>query len=138
MAIEDYPIFELIVAAYVAIAVVVVARAKRLFNEELRRLQKLYRKVKGLRLYKMLEFIGAPVDKYIRQVPAREIEKHIERCSQCEELDICDKCLFDGRRVGDMGFCPNFADLTQLSKTFNEQTKKTGKRFNARRHPHTV
>jgi hypothetical protein len=81
----------------------------------------LVNRVKRLRLYKMLQFLGADRDKFLRVIPSPDINLLIERCSSCDTLDICDRCLRDGYKVNSMSFCPNYRSLCQHSKTMYRQ-----------------
>jgi hypothetical protein len=77
----------------------------------------LVNRVKRLRLYKMLEFLGANQDEYLRVVPATDVNQQIHRCSHCKAPDVCDRSLRDGKRIVNMNFCPNHKSLTEHSKT---------------------
>ena len=79
--------------------------------------QQLKQRVTRLRLSRMLAFLGADLDEYLKNVPREEIEKHIRNCEGCKALDSCDDCLQDGKAILDMNFCPNYRSLTQHSKT---------------------
>lgn len=74
-------------------------------------------RVKRLRLYKMLKFLGADQDEYLRAVPVADINQQIHRCSHCKSPDVCDSYLRDGKKMADMDFCPNRKSLTEHSKT---------------------
>jgi len=79
--------------------------------------QTLLNRVKQLRFHKMLEFLGADVDAYLRHVPIADINRQIHRCSLCRTNDACDNHLRDGRRIDDMNFCPNHQSISANSKT---------------------
>ena len=79
--------------------------------------QTLVNRVKPLRLYKMLQFLGADQNEFLRAVPVSDVNRLIERCSSCGTVDICDGCLRDGHRVDSMSFCPNYRSLSEHSKT---------------------
>ena len=72
--------------------------------------------VKSLRLNKMLEFLGASLDAYVRHVPPQDIEHHILRCHGCKNIRQCDACLRDRQRVTDMHFCPNYDSLLRYGR----------------------
>jgi len=78
--------------------------------------QILVNRVKGLRLNKMLQFIGADRDEFLRVIPEPDIDQLIERCSYCGTIDTCDSYMRDGHRVESMSFCPNYKSLTEHSK----------------------
>ena len=77
----------------------------------------LVNRVKRLRLYKMLQFLGANQDEFLRVIPISNINQLIDRCSSCGTIDICDRCLRDGYRVNSISFCPNYKSLCEHSKT---------------------
>ena len=80
----------------------------------------LLKRVMRLRLYKMLKFLGANQDEYLRAVPAADINRQIHLCSHCKATDICDSCLRDGKRIVNMKFCPNHESLSEQSKTVHQ------------------
>ena len=84
----------------------------------------LVNRVKRLRLYKMLKFLGADQDEYLRTVPMAEINRQIHRCSQCKEPEVCDRHLGDGKRVDNLDFCPNQESLAEQSKTIHQSRLK--------------
>lgn len=79
----------------------------------------LVNRVKRYRFYKMLEFLGADPDEYLRTIPIEDINQQIERCSSCPQPDYCDRCLGDGKQVDNMDFCPNHPSLSEHSKTIH-------------------
>lgn len=87
-------------------------------NEKRKRAHEtLVNRVKRLRLYKMLQFLGADQDEFIRVIPGSNINQLIDRCTSCGAIDICDRCLRDGYRVNSISFCPNYKSLCEHSKT---------------------
>ena len=87
--------------------------------------ESLANRVKQLRLYKMLQFLGADHDEFLRAVPVSDVNRLIERCSSCATIDVCDGCLRDGHRVENMCFCPNYKSLSEHSETvFNYREHK--------------
>lgn len=68
-----------------------------------------------LRLSKMLRYLGADIDQYVRRVPFIEIQEAINTCERCRQAERCDRCLRDGRRM-DPHFCPNYDRLIEHSK----------------------
>jgi hypothetical protein len=90
-----------------------------------RRTHQLFKQtIKQLRLSKMIAFLGANLDDYVRFVPAKDILAHVGRCTKCSTADICDSCLRDGKVVQNMNFCPNYRSLTVHSKTLASQVSK--------------
>ena len=80
----------------------------------------LKRRVSSLRLSKMLSYLHVDVDQYVCKIPVEDIQHHIENCSQCRGLDVCDSCLRDGKVVHNMDFCPNYWSLIEHSKSFRK------------------
>lgn len=78
--------------------------------------QALMRRISQLRLSKMLDYLGVPVERYVSRLPLSEIETHIYNCSHCQNLEACDHCLRDGHPVDDMHFCPNYDSLMAHSR----------------------
>ncbi|MCI0506816.1 MAG: hypothetical protein L0Z73_12005 [Gammaproteobacteria bacterium] len=68
------------------------------------------------RLSKMLHFIGIQVKDFVDRVPEYQVKRHIIRCKNCPNTDICDQCLRDGKFVSDMHFCPNYKSLMSYSR----------------------
>lgn len=81
-------------------------------------------RVKRLRLYKMLQFLGANQNEFLRVVPVSDVDRLIERCSACNTVDICDNCLRDGHKVDSMSFCPNYKSLCEYSKIIYHQRER--------------
>jgi hypothetical protein len=75
----------------------------------------LLRRMRKLRMHRMLTFLGARPDEYVKAVAAPVIERQLYRCTHCRTLDICDRCLGNGKRVRDMHFCPNYPSLIKHS-----------------------
>ena len=107
----------LLLAVLVCGIAIQAARMVLLAKKRARAHEVLLNRVMRLRLYKMLKFLGADHDEYLRAVPATDINQQIHRCSHCKALDICDSCLRDGKKLGNMDFCPNHKSLTEHSKT---------------------
>jgi len=80
----------------------------------------LLERVKRLRFYKMLTYLGADPDEYLRAVPLADINQQMQRCMACTTLEICDRCLGEGRRVDNLDFCPNHQSISEHSKTVFE------------------
>ena len=99
---------------------VLVARMVLSARKNTRDHEVLMNRVKRLRLYKMLKYLGANQDEYLRAVPAADINQQIHRCSHCKAPDICDSCLRDGKRIVGMDFCPNHKSITEHSKTISQ------------------
>jgi hypothetical protein len=81
----------------------------------------LLKRVKRLRIYKMLKFLGADPDEYLHVIQAVDINRQIHRCTHCKEHESCDSCLLDGKRLVNMNFCPNHQSLTEHSKTIYQR-----------------
>lgn len=81
-----------------------------------------YIRLKGLRLNKMLEYLGVDQREYVRKVPGQVIERQMYHCLQCPNIDECDDCLRDRHCQFDMHFCPNYSSLLAQSHFFTETT----------------
>ena len=110
-------LFAVLVCGVAVVVAKAVLSAKK--NEQAHEM--LVSRVMRLRLYKMLKFLGANPDEYLRAVPAADVNQQIHRCAHCNEPEICDGFLRDGKRVADMDFCPNHKSLTEHSKTVFKQ-----------------
>lgn len=108
----------LLFSEYMLLAVAVVAAGGQVWR--LARREKDYSRLKWrlrrLRLSKMLDYVGADMDTYVRAVPARDLDAEIRKCAQCRACAICDACVRDGKLVVDMHFCPVYRSLTRHSK----------------------
>jgi hypothetical protein len=69
-----------------------------------------------LRLYKMLIYLGVDFKRYISVMPRDTILKHVSNCSACPNITTCDRCLFNGKVISDMDFCPNYQPLISCSR----------------------
>ena len=74
-----------------------------------------------LRLFKMLAYLGADVDVYVRTVPAQELDVEMQRCARCAAVKTCDACLRDNKRIADMNFCPVYRSVTRHSRLLAEK-----------------
>ena len=75
----------------------------------------LSKRVGNLRLSKMLAALGVNVDKYLHEEKVLDIENQIERCTQCENTDICDENLQKGTiTVDTIDYCNNESDLKSM------------------------
>ncbi len=73
-------------------------------------------RLRRLRLSKMLDYLGADVETYIRAVPVQELDVEMRKCAQCRACALCDACVRDGKLVVDMHFCPVYRSLTRHSR----------------------
>jgi hypothetical protein len=77
--------------------------------------EELDRQVRGLRLSKMLEYLGIDRRRYLHGQPAVQIHEHMRRCAACESTDLCDEIIeTPGREGADISFCPNADSLTKM------------------------
>ena len=74
--------------------------------------------VQELRLGAMLRVLGISLERYTRQAPVRDIERHIRACAACVDLKRCGACLRSGKPVPDMSFCPNQTALRALRSKY--------------------
>ena len=77
----------------------------------------LLNRIMRLRFYKMLKFLGVDQSEYLKAVPAADINQQIHNCSHCNALDICDRCLRDGKWITNLNFCPNHKSILKHSDT---------------------
>ena len=80
---------------------------------------------KRLRIYKMLSYLGVPIDRYFKILPEETIARHLVNCIQCsqtERAETCDACLDGKKRVRNMNFCANYQSLNRLSDKFREES----------------
>jgi recombinational DNA repair protein RecR len=113
--------FLLLVAFAVTMLVVILARIpRRPGNRAI-----LKTEAKRLRLYKMLSYLGVPVDRYFKILPEETIARHLVNCIQCsqtERAETCDACLDGKKQVRNMNFCANYHSLNRLSDKFREDS----------------
>jgi len=103
----------LLVCGSIIQSVRVVLRAKK----NARAHEVLLNRIKRLRFYKMLKFLGVDQSEYLKAVPAADINQQIHRCSHCNALEICDNCLRDGKWITNLDFCPNHNSILKHSDT---------------------
>ncbi len=77
------------------------------------RRERLAEGVNGLRLGTMLDRLGENRAYYLHRKRVVDIEHHMQRCGDCEELERCDDALSKDKRIRaeQVDFCPNIADL---------------------------
>lgn len=73
-------------------------------------------RLRRLRLSKMLAYVGADLDAYVRAVPARDLTAEMRKCAQCRACAVCDACVRDGKMVVDMHFCPAYRSVIEHSR----------------------
>jgi hypothetical protein len=86
----------------------------------------LLERIMRVRLHKMLQFLGANQDEYLRTIPAAVINQEIYRCARCKTQDICDSILRDGQPIANMTFCPNYKYLIKHSLDINHSRTING------------
>ena len=84
----------------------------------------LLNRIKRLRFYKMLKFLGVDQSEYLEAVTAAEINQQINRCSHCNALEACDSCLRDGKWITNLNFCPNHTSILKHSDTVHRHRSK--------------
>ena len=72
-----------------------------------------------LRLARMLKYLGIDSDVYLHKEQALEIQKHMERCDNCDAKSTCDQVLEQAAPadVESLGFCANIDDLKEMRET---------------------
>jgi hypothetical protein len=75
----------------------------------------LARKVNALRLNKMLAALGIDTNSYLHSERVIDIEEHIDRCSSCENTEICDDQLAKGTiQANNIDYCNNEESLQHI------------------------
>ncbi|MEJ2308481.1 MAG: DUF6455 family protein [Gammaproteobacteria bacterium] len=72
----------------------------------------------GLRLSKMLRFLGIDKAAYLHRQPSVEIREHMEKCDSCGDKALCDDTLAGNNTTAevDLSFCANIDSLQALEK----------------------
>jgi hypothetical protein len=78
--------------------------------------QDLIKSVKALRIHKMLGRLGISNRRYFCKMLSTEVENQLIRCQQCANTAECDAVLEGGKSIDESTFCPNFAELSRLSR----------------------
>ncbi len=78
--------------------------------------QRLAASLEQLRLARMLGYLGIDRSAYLHEQPAVDIQKHMQRCADCDAKPTCDQVLDQGgpAEVEPLGFCNNIEDLKTL------------------------
>ena len=75
----------------------------------------LARKVDALRLNKMLAALGIDINNYLHTERVIDIEEHIDKCSSCQNTEICDDQLAKGTIQADnIDYCNNVESLQHI------------------------
>jgi hypothetical protein len=72
--------------------------------------------VKALRIHKMLGRLGISNRRYFCKMLSTQVETQLIRCQQCASTAECDAVLEGGKSIDQSTFCPNFAELSRLSR----------------------
>jgi hypothetical protein len=69
-----------------------------------------------LRLARMLKYLGIDRASYLHREQALEIQKHMQKCDQCDAKGRCDDVLGQDATadVEALGFCANIEDLKAM------------------------
>ena len=66
----------------------------------------------------MLTALGIDINSYLHQERVIDIEEQIDRCSECQNTEICDDQLTNGNiQAGNIDYCNNEASLQQIVDT---------------------
>jgi hypothetical protein len=78
--------------------------------------QRLAASLEQLRLARMLGYLGIDTSAYLHEQPAVEIQRHMQRCADCDAKPTCDQVLDQGgsAEAEALGFCANIEDLKTL------------------------
>ena len=75
----------------------------------------LARKVDALRLNNMLAALGIDINSYLHTERVIDIEEHIDKCSACQNTEICDDQLAKGTIQADnIDYCNNEESLQHI------------------------
>lgn len=75
----------------------------------------LARKVNALRLNKMLAALGIDINNYLHSERVIDIEEHIDKCSACQNTEICDDQLAKGTiQANNIDYCNNEESLQHI------------------------
>jgi hypothetical protein len=78
----------------------------------------LARKVNALRLNKMLAALGIDINNYLHSERVIDIEEHIDKCSACQNTEICDDQLAKGTiQANNIDYCNNEESLQHIVAT---------------------
>jgi hypothetical protein len=76
----------------------------------------LARQVNALRLNKMLGALGIDVNGYLHKERIIDIEEQIDKCSSCQNTEICDDQLARGTiNAGNIDYCNNEEALQHIA-----------------------
>jgi len=75
----------------------------------------LARKVDALRFNKMLAALGIDINNYLHTERVIDIERHIDKCSACQNTEICDDQLGKGPiQASNIDYCNNEESLQHI------------------------
>jgi hypothetical protein len=78
----------------------------------------LARKVEALRLNKMLTALGIDINSYLHSERVIDIEEQIDKCSACQNTEICDDQLAKGTvQASNIDYCNNEESLQHIVAT---------------------
>jgi hypothetical protein len=78
----------------------------------------LARQLNALRLNKMLAALGIDVNNYLHKERVIDIEQQIDKCSSCQNTDICDDQLSKGTiKASNIDYCNNEEALQHIVAT---------------------
>ena len=77
----------------------------------------LARRIDQLRLSKMLSALGIDINSYLHTQGIVDIQKHMDRCSACENTSTCDEQLATGDiKASAIEFCDNEKALQEIAR----------------------
>lgn len=105
----------LVITAILAITVGLLVRAilRNLEQGQAFR-RELTTRLQRVRLSHALGIFGLNRDRYVHEQPVVDIEKQIDNCSACEQVDRCDEVMEKESTVDDLDFCPNHDALNAI------------------------
>lgn len=71
-------------------------------------------RLQRVRLSHALGIFGLDRDRYVHEEPVVDIEKQIDNCDDCAQVDRCDQVMEKESTVDDLDFCPNHDALNAI------------------------
>jgi len=103
-------IWGIVIACTFLIMMFGICRNIKILHE--RRINSIFR-VKSLLLGDMLKRIHFPIKRYFQLTTDLDVERHIQKCENCEKPGECERMLL-GEDIDPHTFCPNYTELEKL------------------------
>jgi hypothetical protein len=106
-------IFTILAAAFAGLLLVAILANQKTAR---RYRQNMSEKLANLRLSRMLARHRIHQANYLHTQPVVDIEKQMQRCSNCTQTERCEEVL-SGDSAADTGFCANDGDLQSIKRS---------------------